>query len=87
MTKNATVLISLADADTVSAIRNLWNNNEIDLSVISVHIFNSMAIHRPYVMVSIGWVSTLKGDLQNRLRAHTRPLRVPVRPHVYAHPI
>jgi len=47
----------------------------------------AMNMPRSKVMVSNGRVSTLKGDHLNRLPARTKPLRVPVRPRVCAHPI
>ena len=38
----------------------------------------AISAHRPDVMVFNGWVSTLEDDHRNRLRARTKPLRVPV---------
>jgi hypothetical protein len=50
-------------------------------------LFDAVAGHCPDPMVFNGRASTLEDDQRNRLRAHTKPLRVPVRPRVRAHPI
>ena len=51
------------------------------------NVLNAIGANRPGLITFSGWVSILKDDHRNRLRARTKPLWVLVRPRVCAHPI